>query len=43
MEILTAELRTAMGLAGCPAVDSLDPSWVTESMAPKPYTLNGVR
>jgi L-lactate dehydrogenase (cytochrome) len=30
MEILTGELRMAMGLAGCPAVTTLDSSWVTE-------------
>jgi len=28
--ILAAELRTAMGLAGCPSVAELDRSWVTE-------------
>jgi isopentenyl diphosphate isomerase/L-lactate dehydrogenase-like FMN-dependent dehydrogenase len=43
MEILTAELRTAMGLAGCPAVSSLDPSWVGQATASNPDALNGVR
>jgi len=31
IQILTAELRTAMGLAGCPSVRSLDRSWVTDA------------
>ena len=30
VQILAAELRTAMGLAGCPSVAELDRSWVTE-------------
>jgi isopentenyl diphosphate isomerase/L-lactate dehydrogenase-like FMN-dependent dehydrogenase len=34
MAILTGELRMAMGLAGCPAVTSLDSSWVTELPVP---------
>ena len=31
IEILIAELRGAIGLAGCPSVDKLDRTWVTEA------------
>ena len=41
MTILTSELRTAMALAGCPAVTSLDPSWVTEAQLATPTAAHG--